>query len=450
MPNPPMNWSSQFLGNYSNAPQQRRDPNQVQAHGGSGFGFRSPTGSVVPRSPSQQFGQQVSPGPGPQAGQQQNDFMSQLRSFMQQYQPQQAPQQQPPAQQQMSQFFGQQGGQGGAGVPAGDFLAEAFLRDYANQAGAREQLRNTMGGFIGGLGQIPAMGMMGVDAARQSGQQGMDIAQRGAQDMMREAGRSRQVAGQTRRDVQGAMGAARTGMQKGVDTMQEAVQQHDFFRKDTVASGLQGVQSQFQSAKDQIMSNPNLSDMDKQTEIENLNNTMRQQAASYASQADSQAADAAMQARNVLGNMQMQMGSTMGALGLQGAGLSSSAGMQSAAMTMEAAQQGAQLMAAQSQFAGSLAQSAMAQAMQANLQGNVAAAQLAMQMPLGAPNLADTILAMLNAQGMRPGHRTTEAFGGRLAGLVGTPPGFAGYENRTPTTSFGGNMPYRPSGSSFG
>jgi hypothetical protein len=354
--------------------------------------------------------------------------MSQLRNYMQQMPQQQRSQPQggQPGQQ-TSQMFGMGGGQQHpGGVAAGDFLAEAFARDYANQAGARQQMGNTMGGFLEGLRGIPAMGMMGVDMARQAGQQGMDVAREGMERMMKEAGAAKGVASQARKDVQGATG-----------TMARAIEQQEFFRKDTVAGGVNGIQSQFQGAKDQIMSNPNLSDEDKQVEMDKLNNTMRQQTSTYAAQADAQAADSLLQAKNALAGLKMQ-----------GAGLTSSVGMQAAGMGMQSAQAGYQLMNAQSQFAASLAQSAMAQAINANLSGNTAGAQIAMQMPLGAPNIADTILAMMNAQGMRPGTETTGPFAGRMAGLVGQP-GFGGYADRNNQSAVGRPSPYRVPGSIF-
>ena len=437
MPNVPFHLQQGFASQFSN-------PGQVQLHGGRMGGFRQ-AGSTMP---SQQFGQQRQGQRRQQQGGGENDFMAQLRAYMGQMGQQQPQFRQNPAQagqQQMSQMFGQ-GGQHPGGVAAGDFLAEAFARDYANQAGARQQMGQTMGGFLEGIRSVPAMGMMGVDMARQAGQEGAGIAREGMEAMMRQAQGAQGYAKQTRKDVQAATGLARGQMQKGVDTMQKAIADQDFFRKDTVASGLQGVQGQFQSAKEQIMSNPNLSDEDKQVQVDNLNNTMRQQAASYASQADSQAAESLLQAKNALSGMQLSMGSTLGGLAMQGAGLSSSAGMQAAGMGMQAAQAGYQLMNAQSQFAGSLGLSAMAQAMKANIDGNALGAQIAMQMPLGAPNLADTILAMMNAQGMRPGSETTGPFAGRLGGLLGNQ-NFTGYGERQ-QQAFGNNQPFgRLSGS---
>jgi hypothetical protein len=376
--------------------------------------------------PSRQYGQQSRQPQQPQG--QQNDFMSQLRNYMQQMPQQQRSQPQggQPGQQ-TSQMFGTRGGQQNrGGVAAGDFLAEAFARDYANQAGARQQMGNTMGGFLEGLRGIPAMGMMGVDMARQSGQQGMDIAREGMDRMMKEAGAAKGVASQARKDVQGATG-----------TMARAIEEQDFFRKDTVAGGVNGIQSQFDEAKKKVMSDQNLSDDDKQIEMDKINNTMRQQTSAYAAQADAQAADSLLQAKNALSGLRMQ-----------GAGLTSGVGMQAAGMGMQAAQAGYQLMNAQSQFAASLAQSAMAQAINANLSGNTAGAQIAMQMPLGAPNIADTILAMMNAQGMRPGSETTGPFAGRMAGLVGQP-GFGGYADRNNQSAVGRPSTSRAPGSMF-
>lgn len=407
MSSAPFNFSSAFM----NQRGQQKNTNDAVRQGGSYM-------------PSQQYGQQPRQPQQPQG--QQNDFMSQLRNYMQQMPQQQRPQPQggQPGQQ-TSQMFGMRGGQQSrGGVAAGDFLAEAFARDYANQAGARQQMGNTMGGFLEGLRGIPAMGMMGVDMARQSGQQGMDIAREGMDRMMKEAGAAKGVASQARKDVQGATG-----------TMARAIEEQDFFRKDTVAGGVNGIQSQFDEAKKKVMSDPNLSDDDKQVEMDKINNTMRQQTSAYAAQADAQAADSLLQAKNALAGLKMQ-----------GAGLTSSVGMQAAGMGMQAAQAGYQLMSAQSQFAASLGQSAIAQAMNANQNGNIAGAQIAMNMPLGAPNMADTILAMMNAQGMQPGTETTGPFAGRVGGLLGNQ-NFAGYGERQ-QQAFRGNQPFgRLSGS---
>jgi len=371
-----------------------------------------------------QQGNQQNPQPQGQGG-----FSQQLSNWMQQNPMAYGGQQGTP---QPSQFFNQMpqnaqmGGSHPGGVRAGDFLSEAFMRDYFNQAGARDQMRNMMGGFMQNMQSVPGMGMMGVDMARQSGQQGMDIAREGMERMMGQAGLAQTQAKQTQRDVRSALGSARSKMQEGIDTMQGAISKRENEGIADISGGVSGIQQQFASERQRINSDPNMTDEERQVALDNLNNGMRQQSAMYAGQAQRGIDDSLASMRTALSGMQGQMGSTMGALGLQGAGLTTQAGMQAAGMGLQAAQAGYQMMNAQSQFAGSLAQSAMAQAIQATISGNSVAAQMAMQMPLGTPNIADTILAMINAQGMRPGHMATGPLAGRLGGLLGQQ-GFQGY-----------------------
>jgi hypothetical protein len=374
-------------------------------------------------------------GGGSQAGT--NQFQQWMQQTPMAYGGQNQGQQQHPF---VSQMFGQSGSNGGiGGVRAGDYISEAFARDFANQDWFRNQQNNALQGFIGNLQQVPQMGMMGVDMAQRDGQQGMNLAREGLDRMMRQSNDANKVARRTRSQTQGAMNSAQSGMQSGIDEMDGAIKGHDFFRKETVSSGINAIQSQFQQAKDQIMSNSSMSDEDKQVEIDRLNSTMRQQASSYASQADQQASESLLQAKNVLAGMKMNMGSTMGGLGLQAANINSSTGLQAAGMNLQAAQAGYQLMNAQSQFAASLTQSAMAQAMQAALSGNMAGAQLRMQ--IGSPlNMADTILAMMNAQGARPGTQTSSAFGGRVGSLIGQS-NFGGYAGNSAPANSGFQMP---------
>lgn len=305
------------------------------------------------------------------------------------------------------------------GVHSGDFVAEAHMADYENQARAREQQRQTLEGYMQNLRGVDALGQYGMQQADRAGQQGMQIGRQGLEALMNQGKDATKVYQQTRGDVARSMALAKGEMQKGIDTMMGAIKDHDFFRKDTVSGGVNAIQSQFQSAREQITSNPNLSPEDKQAELQNLDNTMRQQTSMYASQADSQAAESMLGAKNALSQMQANMGSVLGGLGMQGAGLSSSAGMQAAGLNQQALQAGYNLMASQNQFMASLGQSATAQAIQARLNGNMAGAQLAEMRPLGAPNMVDTILGAQMAQGMRPGDRVTGQFAGRMGQMMG-------------------------------
>lgn len=315
--------------------------------------------------------------------------------------------------------YGRGGNRPTGGVHSGDFVAEAHMADYENQARAREQQRQTLEGYMQNLRGVDALGQQGMQQAQMAGQQGMQIGRQGLEALINQGRDATGVYRAARGDVSKTMALAKGEMQKGVDTMQGAIKDHDFFRKDTVSGGVNAIQSQFQSAREQINSNPNMSPEDKQTELRNLDNTMRQQSSAYAAQADSQAAESMLGAKNALSQMQANMGSTLGGLGMQGAGITSSAGMQAAGLNQQALQAGYNLMASQNQFMASLGQSAINQAIQARLNGNMAGAQLAEMRPLGAPNMVDSILGAQMAQGMRPGDRVTGEFAGRMGQMMG-------------------------------
>jgi hypothetical protein len=320
------------------------------------------------------------------------------------------------------------------GITSADLVSEAHMRDYENLARAREEQRQTMERYMQGLRGMDTLGAMGMGQAQLGAQQANQMGQQGLDALVNQGKDADKVYQQTRADTRRSVGLAKGEMQKGIDTMQGAIKDQDFFRKDTVSGGVNAIQSQFQSAREQINSNPNLSPEDKQAELRNLDNTMRQQTSAYASQADSQAAESLLQAKNALSGMQLNMGSTLGGLSMQGAGISSNAGMQAAGMNQQALQSGYQLAAAQSQYANSLIQSSIAQAMQARLQGNMAGAQLAQMRPLGAPNLVDSIIGSVLAQGMKPGDRVTGQFGSRTGEVMGMR-NFAGFEDQRQVAS---------------
>ena len=329
------------------------------------------------------------------------------------------------ARQQFLQSMNPGGQQQQGGVRSGDYLSEAFAQDYANTEQGRQQQYGAMMGLLGNAGQAGAMGMEGLQNAQQNGQQGMDVAARGAQSMADAAGTASNIHGQSRRDVRNALGEARSNMNAGINTMENAIKEQDFFRKDTVAGGVSAIQSQFAAEKQRIQSSQ-MDPAEKQVELDNINRMMQQQTSAYASDADSKAADSLMQAKNVLSQAQLSKGQAMGGMGLQGASITGGFGMNASQMQTQAAEAGAQLMAAQSQFQGSLNQSAMAAAIQAQLNGNMQQANIIMNAPYGATRLADTILSMHNAQGVRPGTQTSPRYGGRISGLLGNPT-FTGY-----------------------
>lgn len=319
---------------------------------------------------------------------------------------------------------------GGSGIAAGDFLSEGYARDYENMDNAMGSQRGDLANLSNSVQQGTAMGYGGVGMANQNARQGDQIAQNGLNELRDQGRQSNAVYNRARQSINASNTNARADMQKGIDTKQNAIDQHDFFRKDTVAGGVSGIQSQFASAKQQIQSDPNMSPDDKQAAMDNLNNTMRQQTASFASQADNEAANSLLAARADLGNSQMSMGSTLGGLAQQGASIAGGLGMQASQDNQRALMAGYQMMQQQSQFNGSLSNSALAAAMQAQTNNDRTRLAIIQENPYGAPQLADTILAMMNAQNMRPGSETSQRFGGRMQGLLGQQqrrPTFTGY-----------------------
>lgn len=163
----------------------------------------------------------------------------------------------------------------------------------------------------------------------------------------------------------------------------------------------------------------NYSDADKKAAIDDARRSMETQRAMYASDADSKAADA-------LANMRMTKGATMGQLGLSGAGLTSQVGTTRAQTYMAAADQAWRGMQAANQFDAAITQQANAALIKANMDNDEMRAGLIRMYPYSGVNMADTILAAMNAQGLKPGSQVSDKFGRELGSLIGVP-NFAGY-----------------------
>jgi hypothetical protein len=297
----------------------------------------------------------------------------------------------------------QQGRFDTGGVRAGDYASEALLSDYGRMMGATQQQQQWMNDLLGQVRGVPQTAQQGVNMANQIGQQGMDLARQAGQEGMKQAGKFDEMYGATQAGVNSALGEARKGMQAGIDTQQKAIEQQDFFRKDTVASGVSAIGSQFEQQRQQIQGNPNMTPDEKSAAIDNLKQQSHQQISMYASDAESKAADSLMQARMGLGASQMGMGQAMGGLGMQGTSSVQGAGTSRAGAYMAQAQENARMMQQANQFYGGITQGAMAALMRAQMDGNEAEMAMIRNYPFSGPRLADTVLAMMNAQNMRPG-----------------------------------------------
>lgn len=304
---------------------------------------------------------------------------------------------------------------GGGSRRAGDYAAEAIAGDYRNAADARSELRGRIddlikqvSGIQGSAGDMERRGLQDADRALAIGAEGRDA-------IARAGDRGNAVYGELRARADKGERDARRDMQGGVDTARRAVEEQDFFRKDAVAGGVAGVQAQFQQERQRIQSDPSMGPEEKQAALSNLDSSMRRQTQQFAAQADQQASEAALQAKMALGNMQMQMGSSLGGLNAQNTGTLASAGMAGAEMSMRAQEAAQQFMAAQSQWAGGMAQSAMAAAIEARLKGDALQSQLLDMRPFGAPQLIDSIIRMMQVQDLGPSDRMNDG----MAALAG-------------------------------
>jgi hypothetical protein len=318
---------------------------------------------------------------------------------------------------------------GGSGIAAGDFLSEGYARDYENMDNAMGSQRGDLANLSNSVQQGTAMGYGGIGMAEQNARQGNQVAREGLNELRDQGRQSNAVYNRARQSINASNTNARADMQKGIDTKQSAIDQHDFFRKDSVAGGMSAIDSQFASARQQIQSSQ-MDPAEKQVELDNLNRVMNQQRSAFAANADSEAANTLLAARGDLANSQMSMGSTLGGLAQQGASIAGGLGMQASQDNQRALMAGYQMMQQQSQFNGSLSNSALAAAMQAQTNNDRTRLAIIQENPYGAPQLADTILAMMNAQNMRPGSETSQRFGGRMQGLLGQQqrrPTFTGY-----------------------
>lgn len=314
------------------------------------------------------------------------------------------------------QYFAPPGSQGPTGPTYGDLLAGAVLQgDMPNAEAARQQeLAMLQGLFDQSQGMRQGIGQM-VGDAQQMGQQGMNLMFNQAANITGASRLGDQVTQQARADVDRSLGEARRGMERGIGTMESAIQQHDFFRKDTVASGVMGIQQQYRNQLDAIQQRNDLTDEQKSMMTSELRQGMQQQSAAYAAENDQRAAEGLLQARNALSQMQFGAGQTMGGLGLQGAQLVGGLGAQSAANQLQAQQAIGQMYSAMHQFSSGLMNSAQATALQMELAGNQVGAQLVQQMPLGPVSIAEMLARAVTGMGVERGDVASDRFMGMLA-----------------------------------
>ena len=147
----------------------------------------------------------------------------------------------------------QQGQQaGGAPMTYGQLIAGGLATDRQRAEQARQQELGMLQGLFGQLQQQrQGIGQM-VQQAQQGQQQGMDLLFQQAQNVNRAGEQGMGFVQQAQREAQRGLSEAQGQMQQGISTMRKAISDMDFFRKDTVASGVAGIQAQFRNALDQV------------------------------------------------------------------------------------------------------------------------------------------------------------------------------------------------------
>ena len=286
----------------------------------------------------------------------------------------------------------QQGQQaGGAPMTYGQLIAGGLAADRQRAEQARQQELGMPQGLFGQLQQQrQGIGQM-VQQAQQGQQQGMDLLFQQAQNVNRAGEQGMGFVQQAQREAQRGLSEAQGQMQQGISTMRKAISDMDFFRKDTVASGVAGIQAQFRNALDQVNRRDDLTPEQKGMMQDEIRMNMQRESASLASQADQQAAQSLAGMQQNLASLESSLGAQWGALTTQTAQGMGALGLQASAMQQQAQEQMGQWYSNMFQFNQSALQSAMATALDMEMRGNALGAQLVQSFPLGPVSMAEML-----------------------------------------------------------
>ena len=286
----------------------------------------------------------------------------------------------------------QQGQQaGGAPMTYGQLIAGGLATDRQRAEQARQQELGMLQGLFGQLQQQrQGIGQM-VQQAQQGQQQGMDLLFQQAQNVNRAGEQGMGFVQQAQREAQRGLSEAQGQMQQGISTMRKAISDMDFFRKDTVASGVAGIQAQFRNALDQVNRRDDLTPEQKGMMQDEIRMNMQRESASLASQADQQAAQSLAGMQQNLASLESSLGAQWGALTTQTAQGMGALGLQASAMQQQAQEQMGQWYSNMFQFNQSALQSAMATALDMEMRGNALGAQLVQSFPLGPVSMAEML-----------------------------------------------------------
>jgi len=281
----------------------------------------------------------------------------------------------------------------------GQALVGALGRDYENAERARQQELAMYQGLFGNLmGSMQGAGQM-VQGAREAGQQNMAMMQQQADQMRRAAAEGNRYFEQARGQMMGSLDEARRRMDEGIGTMRGARSSFDATRRDDTASEVLGIQSQYKNQLDQIARRDDLTAEQKDMMSGELKQSMRQQSAGLAAQADARARDTLLAIDQNIAQMQTAAGAQLGQFGIGVGQTIGQLGAQTAAMRQQAEEQIGNFYNNMAQFNSSLLQSAQASALQYVLNGNQMAANIISSQPFGPLSMFETLVRAVDVSG---------------------------------------------------
>lgn len=291
-----------------------------------------------------------------------------------------------------------------SGPTYGQLMQFGLGQDYLAAEGARQQelgmFQNVMGNLQGLMGS-PQFDMAGMAAAGAAQARGDIDSAAGAMRGIYQAGQA--DYDRAMKEIGKSFGTAQKYFTGAISTMKDAIRDHDFFRKDTVAANVLGLQQQFKNQLDAIQMDSSITDEQRSMMQDDLRRSMQNSTASLASQADQAAAESLLGAKNALSQLQAAAGTTLGNLQLQAGSAMGSLATARTGMGVEMESNIGNLYNSMNQFSMSMLQSAMASSFQNQLQGNMAMASIIQQMPLGPVSLAEMLARMAQAGGGRVG-----------------------------------------------
>ncbi len=282
-------------------------------------------------------------------------------------------------------------------ITAGQALAGFAAQDAQRSEAARQQELAFQMQVLGNLfGAQQGAGQMVQDARGAAGRN-MEMMGQQAQAMRQAADQGNRYFEQSQQQMMAGLGEARRRMDEGIGTMQQARAGYDStFRGDTAAE-VMGIQQQYKNQMNQIALRDDLTEEQRSMMTDELQQSMRQQSSSLASQASARARDTMLAIDQNISQMQSSAGSQLGQFGIGIGQTIGQLGAQQAGMQQQNEQAIAGFYNNMAQFNQSQVQNAQATALQYMLNGNQLASQIIQAAPFGPISLFGTFANMIRS-----------------------------------------------------